>query len=105
MTLLYPFTRQYNGSRISSIHVLTLDDCSSQVKQHFNESALKFREKDYELFVNSNEDDETVRVFLKFHKNAIREMVVITMGNNPSLVHLKGKIKPEDIENLSNEKR
>ncbi len=105
MAFARPFMGNKMGSKISSISVLSLDECSPEVKARFNKSALNFRDKDYELFVNSNEEDEKVRIFLKYHKDAIREMVVMTMGDSPTLVRLKGKISPADIENLSNEQR
>lgn len=105
MALTRPFTKESIGSKITGISVLSLEECAPEVKARFNKSALNFRDKDYELFVNSNEEDEKVRIFLKFHKDAIREMVVMTMGDSPTLIRLKGKINPADIENLSNEKR
>ena len=105
MAIAKPFMDKHMSSKISSISVLSLDECSSEVKERFNRKALNFRDKDYELFVNSNDEDEKVRIFLRFHKDAIREMVVMTMGDSPTLVRLKGKISPADIENLSNEQR
>lgn len=101
MALARPFLAKHTSSRITGISVLSLDDCPHHVKERFNNRALDFNDKNYELFVNSNDDDEKVRVFLRFHKNAIREMVVMTLGDSPALIRLKGKIKPSDIENLS----
>jgi len=97
-----PFLEKHSDSKISDIRVLSLDECTKEVKDRFNEQALRFMDKRYELFVSSNEPDEKVRIFLKFQDNMIREMVIITMGDTPELVLLKGKIKPSDIENLGN---
>lgn len=105
MAIAHPFVGNKSDSKISAITVLSLDDCSPEVKERFNNQALNFRDKDYELFVNSNDKNEKVRIFLKFQKDMIREMVVLTMGDSPTLVRLKGRIKPSDIENLSNGKR
>lgn len=91
-----------SDSKISGVRVLSLEECTQEVKDRFNETALKFRDDQYELFLSENEPDEKVRIFLKFQDNMIREMVIITMGNSPELVHLKGKIRPSDIENLGN---
>lgn len=102
MILARPFIDKQTDSKISSIRVLSLDECAQDVKERFNNSALNFKDDDYELFVSSNEKEEKVRVFLKFQDNMIREMVVMTMGDSPALIRLKGKIKPSDIENLSN---
>lgn len=95
-----PFMEKQTESKISSIRVLSLEDCSDAVKQRFNNSLIHFNDDQYELFISSNEKDEKVRLFLKFKNNKIREMVVMTMGDSPALVQLKGKINLSDIENL-----
>ena len=95
-----PFMEKQTDSKISSIRVMSLEDCSDAVKQRFNHSLLQFDDNHYELFLSSNEDDEKVRLFLKFKNNKIREMVVMTMGENPAMVHLKGRINLSDIEDL-----
>lgn len=105
MMIAKPFLENHSNSKISSIRVLSLDECTQEVKDRFNESALRFGDKQYELFVSSNEPDEKVRIFLKFQDSMIREMVIITMGDSPELVQLKGKIKPSDIEKLGDGRR
>lgn len=105
MMIAKPFLENHSNSKISSIRVLSLDECKQEVKDRFNESALRFGDKQYELFVSSNEPDEKVRIFLKFQDSMIREMVIITMGDSPELVQLKGKIKPSDIEKLGDGRR
>lgn len=102
MMLGKPFLDNHSDSKISGIRVLSLDECTKEVRDRFNERALRFRDKRYELFVSSNEPDEKVRIFLKFQDDMIREMVIITLGDSPELVQLKGKIKASDIENLGN---
>ena len=102
MMLGKPFLDNHSDSKISGIRVLSLDECTKEVKDRFNEQALRFMDKRYELFVSSNEPDEKVRILLKFQDNMIREMVIITMGDSPELVQLRGKIKASDIENLGN---
>lgn len=97
-----PFMEKQTDSKISSIRVLSLEDCSDAVKQRFNNSLLQFNDDQYELFLSANEEDEKVRLFLKFKNNKIREMVVMTMGESPTLVQLKGKINLSDIEDLRN---
>lgn len=106
MAMAKPFMEKGTaGVKISSVNVLSLESCTPEVKDRFNRQARDFKDKDYELFVNSNENNEKTRIFLKFEKDFIREMVIITTGNEPSLVRLKGKIRPSDIENIRNEKR
>ncbi len=102
MFMMRPFSNNDTESKITSISVLSLEDCSLEVKERFNKTALNFNDKDYELFVSSNEENEKVRIFLKFQKDFIREMVILSMGDEPAMVQLKGKISPSEIDKMKN---
>lgn len=102
MFLMRPFSDTDTESKITSISVLSLEECSPDVKNRFNKSALDFNDDEYELFVSANDENEKVRIFLKFQKEIIREMVILTMGDSPALIQLKGKILPSEIEKMSN---
>ena len=102
MFMMRPFSNNDTESKITSISVLSLEDCSPEVKERFNKTALNFNDKDYELFVSSNEENEKVRIFLKFQKDFIREMVILSMGDEPAMVQLKGKISPSEIDKIKN---
>jgi translation elongation factor EF-G len=102
MFMMRPFSNNDTESKITSISVLSLEDCSPEVKERFNKTALNFNDKDYELFVSSNEENEKVRIFLKFQKDFIREMVILSMGDEPAMVQLKGKISPSEIDKMKN---
>jgi translation elongation factor EF-G len=102
MFMMRPFSNNDTESKITSISVLSLEDCSPEVKERFNKTALNFNDKDYELFVSSNEENEKVRIFLKFQKDFIREMVILSMEDEPAMVQLKGKISPSEIDKMKN---
>lgn len=102
MFMMRPFSNNDTESKITSISVLSLEDCSPEVKERFNKTALNFNDKNYELFVSSNEENEKVRIFLKFQKDFIREMVILSMGDEPAMVQLKGKISPSEIDKMKN---
>ena len=85
-----------------SVRVLSLEECTADVKQRFNEKALNFNDRAFELFLSENEPNEKVRIHFKIQDDMIREMVIFTLGDNPAMVHIKGKIKPSDIEKMNN---
>jgi translation elongation factor EF-G len=91
-----------SDSKISSVRVLSLEECTADVKQRFNEKALNFNDRAFELFLSENEPNEKVRIHFKIQDDMIREMVIFTLGDNPAMVHIKGKIKPSDIEKMNN---
>lgn len=91
-----------SDSKITSVRVLSFGECTAEVKQRFNEKALKFNDREFELFLSENESNEKVRIFFKFQDEMIREMVIFSLGDKPEMVHIKGIIKPSDIDKMSN---
>ncbi|MDK2852994.1 MAG: hypothetical protein PWQ38_1259 [Proteiniphilum sp.] len=97
-----PFMEKEGMGKVTSIRVLSLEECAPEVKERFSRAALGFRDEGYELFLNANDQDEKARIFVKIEDQLIREMVIMTMGDDPALVHLKGKFRPADIDQTSN---
>ncbi|SFU39765.1 protein of unknown function [Porphyromonadaceae bacterium KHP3R9] len=101
--LFKPLSAKYgNGFSISGIHVLELDGCSNEVKQQFNSMAEKLRDDKYEVLLKANEQDEKTRILARIEKEEIRELVILSLGDEPVLVRIKGKFKPEHIQQLVN---
>lgn len=103
MLLAKPLIAKHtNGLNISSVHVLSLEECSNDTKLRFNKLAERLNDDKYEVLLKSNEKDEKTRIFARFQDEAIRELVIVTTGNEPTLVRIKGKIRPEDVQKLAN---
>lgn len=102
LMLARPFMEDQSSGKLTSIRVLSLEECRQEVKERFSRAALSFRDEEYELFLNANDKDEKARIFVKIEDEVIREMVIMTMGDDPALVHLKGKFRPSDIDEMSN---
>lgn len=92
-------------ANISGIKVLSLEECSPEVKQRFNERVSKLRDNRYETFLNTNDGSERTKILLRFDKDLIRELVIVTSGDDPALISITGKIDPKDIEKWSSKKR
>lgn len=105
MFMIKPLTAKYTGFNISGVSVMSLDECSREVKLKFNELAGRFDDDKYELLMMANDKNEKVRIFGNIRNDIIRELVIVTMGDDPAIVRIKGKIKPEDIHKLMNNKR
>lgn len=103
MFLSKPLMAKYaKGMSISSVQVLSLDECSSDVKLSFNSLAQQLSDDKYEVLLKANEKDEKTRILARFKDDAISELVIVTMGKEPALVRIKGKIRPEDVQKLVN---
>lgn len=98
-----PFIKnQTGGIDISSVRVMSFDGCSRDVKLRFNEMAEKLNDDKYEVLLKSNEKDEKTRIFARVENNTINELIIVSMGDDPALVRIKGKIRPEDVQKLVN---
>ncbi|MDH6534758.1 DUF4252 domain-containing protein [Parabacteroides sp. 52] len=87
---------------VDGIEVYTLDDCSTQVKEKVTKWVGQLKDSKYETMVTTNEKGSKTRVLVKIKEEIIREMVVITTGEEVALIRIKGKIKPSDIEQVVN---
>lgn len=86
---------------VEGIEVFTLNECSSDIIENFNNAARNLKDSEYETLINANEDDSRTKVLVKIKDEMIREMVVISSGRDNVLVRIKGKINPSDIERIT----
>lgn len=93
--------------KISSITVLDLEECSSDVKQKFSAAVKKLSDKDYEELLRAKDDGDEVRILMKKDKKAITELLIISASDDdPGAVLIKGKMTEKDIDaaiKMSNE--
>ncbi|MCC8142608.1 MAG: DUF4252 domain-containing protein [Tannerellaceae bacterium] len=57
----------------------------------------------YETLVTTNEDNTRTKVLIKVEKDAITELIVVESGSSNTLVRLKGKMKPSELDKVVNE--
>lgn len=88
-------------SKISSITVLDLDDCSKGVRQRFAKAVEKLDTNGYEELLKAKEDGETARILMKSKKDKITELLIIEVSNDEAeFVIIKGNIAKSDIDVL-----
>lgn len=87
---------------VNGIEVYSFEDCSPSVKERFNKEIASLKDTKYETMLSVNEETERTKILVKIEKEAIRELIVLTSGNEPALVRIKGNIKPSDIEKVIN---
>ena len=73
------------------------------VKERFSAAVRDLRDADYETMLTSNEDGERTRILVRIEDDLIRELVIVTTGDDNALVRIKGKISPADVERVINE--
>lgn len=88
---------------VESIDILNFGDCDSDTKERFTQAIKSLKDSSFETLVNANENGERTKVMLRIKDEIIHELVVLTSGNDPTMVRIKGKIKKSDIDKLVNE--
>jgi len=97
MTLARLFT---DTKGVSSIEVFSFDECDQKVREQFNAAIKNLKDNTYDTLVSTNENGERTKVLLQIKDNYIHEIVVIVSGNDSALIKIKGKIKPEDVNDV-----
>lgn len=89
------------ASKLTSVRVLDLEDCSKRVKADFAKDISGLKLTGYESLVRANGDGERVEVLIRQQGSVIREMLIVNSGDDDcQLVQLKGKISQKDIDQL-----
>lgn len=85
---------------VDGVEVLSLDECSSTIKENFKAALKDFKDSKFETMITSNENNNKTRVLVRMEEDTIRELIVFTYGDSNALIRIKGKIKPSDIDAL-----
>lgn len=89
------------ASKLTSVRVLDLEDCSKRVKADFAKDISGLKLTGYESLLKANGDGERVEVLIRQQGSVIREMLIVNSGDDDcQLVQLKGKISQKDIDQL-----
>jgi len=101
MTLARVFT---DTKGVTGVEVYAFDECNKQVKDKLNTAINNLKDKAYETLVSTTQGGERTKVLVKIKDDYINEIVVIAGGSDPALVRIKGKIKPEEVQNVVSKK-
>jgi hypothetical protein len=90
---------------VNGVEVLSFDECSQPVKERLNHAIASLKDSNYETMVSVNEELQRTKILVKIEKESIRELIVLTSGNDLTLVRIKGNIKPSDFEKVINQNK
>ena len=85
---------------VSGVEVYAFEECEKSVKERFNEAVKNVKDSSFETLVSTTENGERTKVLVKIKNDYINEIVVLVGGNDPALVRIKGKIKPDDVKSV-----
>jgi hypothetical protein len=85
---------------VTNIEVYSFDECNGKLKDNLNDAIKKLKDSAYETVISSNENGNVTKILLKIKEDIINEIIVVTGGDSPAMVRIKGKIKREDVEDV-----
>ena len=86
---------------VRSLRTLDLEDCEPEVRKQFAKVANGLKTKGYYEMASSCSEGEQTRVLVRLKGDTIREVLLLSAGDDDcSLVQIKGKVKPEDLESV-----
>lgn len=89
-------------NNISSIEILDLSGCHISVKESFKKDISNDNHNGYELLTRIKDSDDDLRIFIKKEKNKIKEFLMVTSGEDASMIKIKGNMSTEEIINFTN---
>ena len=86
---------------ISSIRILSLEECSPIVRQNFQKTLQTFQPSGYTPIIFSKEADGTNYIYVKEKKGYIRELLILSADKQDgAIVHIKGRISPDEVNTV-----
>jgi len=99
--LIMTFARAFTDTKgVTNVEIFSFEECDSQVKDKLNAAIKNLKDSAYETLISTTQDGESTKVLVKIKESIIHEIVIVTGGTNPAFVRIKGKIKPEDIQEV-----
>ena len=101
--LIMTFARAFTDTKgVAGVEVFSFEECDAQVKAKLNAAIKSLKDNAYETLVSTTQDGENTKILVRVKDDYINEIVVIAGGKDPAFVRIKGKIKPEDMQDVVN---
>ena len=90
---------------VNGVEVLSFEDCEQSVKDRLNREIASFKDEKFETLISANEGKERTKVLVRIKDETIKEIIVLTTGDDPAMIRIKGNIKSSDIDKVINENK
>lgn len=93
------------GMGVEGIEILRFNDCKQNVKERLDTAIKNLKDPAYETMIKSNKNDSRTRILVKIEKNKIRELVILTTGDDYALIRIKGNMDPQHMGKFINDRK
>ncbi len=90
---------------LNSVSILDMSDVSSSVKESFRRDIEKFNKDGLELLADISDDSDNVKIYVLNSGNYIKQVLILDMGKDLSMICMEGKIHRNDIKKLIDSNR
>lgn len=90
---------------VKGIEILTFNDCKQHVKERLDTAIKNLKDPAYETMIKSNENNSRTRILVKMEENKIQELVILTTGDDYTLIRIKGNMDPQHIGKFTNDRK
>jgi hypothetical protein len=101
--LILKLVNVFEKTGVKSAEAYSIHKCTEQVKEEVRKAIANLDDRDYDTQLHVNKKGEKMRVLTKKKDDYISEIVMIGVEEFVMLVRLKGKINPQDIDELTAE--
>ncbi|SHF65449.1 protein of unknown function [Bacteroides faecichinchillae] len=88
---------------VEGIEILRFNDCEQNVKERLDTAIKNLKDPAYETMIKSNKNNSRTRILVKIEENKIRELVILTTGDDYALIRLKGNMDPRHMGKFIND--
>lgn len=90
------------ADRITSIRIVSTENGKAHPGVNFaSELGNVIRRGGYEELVKVKSSDDDVLILVKTSGETIREILIVSSGEEEAVIHIKGSLKRRDVDNLS----
>jgi hypothetical protein len=90
------------ANRITSIRIVSTENGNPHAGVSFaSELGNVIRRGGYEELVNVKSSDDDVLILVKTAGDTIREILIVSSGEEETVIHIQGSLRQRDVDNLS----
>lgn len=83
-------------SNLTAVRVADLSDCSEEVIKRFKADAAGTDLDGYEVVTKVRDGEDNVSILLKRDGSVIKELLVLSYGEDPAIIQLEGEITEQE---------
>lgn len=85
---------------VNKVEIMNLPYAKEKEFKSWSENIRQMEDPAFETLVTVNDKEDFTRIMLRMDEKMIKELVIMNVGSEISIIRLLGKIKPESITKL-----